>query len=1538
MISGIDDDKGKEAFAYLAVLLMISSTAFAVYAGFLDSERRRMEMESMMIGRMSHRFRDLEASIRSNISGEIDLIFSEIERESILNLSDVSIEGRLYPELVRRIPDTLQKRADHMNGSGEGALFFVEGTSIDVIPNYVGVEGVAPSSDPEYDNVTGLIEIGDRCEILSVSIFMDIELRSESSDGGYRNEIDLRLEFRKPTLSEFLRSRQTRLQDAAESGEFDRLFSYLLTSLVQQKSLMGYGRKISNGETGYSPPLITESEIETVADLAVCLLVQAHLRSDDPEFLDGISTGIMNFPGAGGSTVPLGTLFRQTKDPYDPAGLIPLSAGFGSEGNPPSLEMIVRPLILSIADRLVSKFLVYTGTFNSNLAKLGGIIEIYRLSADLVDESLEEIGIDIIEDAEMSAWDMFTNILDTGGFDTSGGISLMNRRIESVEYNGEEIMSYPLIDLGVVERTFDVYLTQDSPDRIFYVDGEGNRHSADEYSDPADEYFAHRCEVYRLKASFEMQEIEPGFQPVLLDHHEDFRKSLLSLLGTDDSDLDLRYEDLARQGNIELRNALDKTISRLSDGANGELWDIIYVGWNESDPPSLTDGIHPITEYLALNVEALERFMDPLVGSLRECLISGDYFDRLSDFSNGLGELIAVWLNDTYDIWTERDLKIRSAGSDIRSAFLYSCSAEVASWESLGSGFITGDRAVFPPEGVLDIEWVIVNRDILVEKGLSENIGTSEGDDLDHLIELKLHDSYDLIKDRECSMESGNLGVFPRALMGSTTRGNGSIFDGIWDLPAVDAARYLLDVVNSTYSCISRDLMRPYGMSGGVTFMASPPGSDLLTPHPWQEKSNVDIGSFQVSSSINRTERSIVKRSFSGGEYNTAMKSDNSSYRSFMSVSFECTYRVGYSAEGKNYNTLGECVSEIAIDAFVDVELDTSWPLEGVTYSPVRTILDDILDNGKRAAMLVLRNLTEAADEYLGGTMGSVTELPPLLVDLASGEDIDLTEISRVLTNISMELSQKIREGLKGIVKHLIETGISIALSEILRAFDIDRIQGSLRFGGLTLDLISEVNALMNGSGKLLWIGFAVPSIGTEGSMDIQREDNGTLRYNGTIRIEIGDLSIRIEIDPFMEARPHILSIEGRLDRGGELLRFSVLFPDIDVYRSSEISLGSSLGISPMVFIPPIGMSAVFDGGFRIRYMKPAELKPHLNELRFSDANLTGIEIYNPLGFVIGGYILEIRTADDRHLSSVYLDGGNGIFEWFEIDTGGESIEIGSSGLELILRDPSGRILDDVALEQTEDDFYSRESDGWGVWRWCEGSPGSPNGRTGQFSFTSLLLGIVVSSLKEAWNEAYSLHGLTFQTLSHFIERAVDLFVERALSAVGELVLDVRLFIDIKIAAGAGVSAGLGIEIAFLAEGDAVARFLNWVYDNVKIFLGNLMNPGGAGDYTRFPLEILSDCYLEASFFFEVETPQALSKMAPEGANIPTTLNLGVSGRMSISLPLILAGVNLNGWEIGAGVYIVDAPPPLISMFYEIPPATDQVDLWILRAFVWSEG
>jgi len=719
--------------------------------------------------------------------------------------------------------------------------------------------------------------------------------------------------------------------------------------------------------------------------------------------------------------------------------------------------------------------------------------------------------------------------------------------------------------------------------------------------------------------------------------------------------------------------------------------------------------------------------------------------------------------------------------------------------------------------------------------------------------------------------------------------------------------------------------------------MAPPPHSESVSAVPWHGGDIFDQRTFNVFSSIARSGRRKIARSFTNGEYNTDLNAVNSSYRSFLSVSFRGKYLIGYNAHGDDFSPLEDSMSTLDVITTADIEIDTSWPLEGVEYTPIRTLLDDVMDNGKRAAILILENLSAAAEEYLDGTMGSVSELPPLMIDLVNGDDIDLTEVSRVLTNISMELSGKIREGVKGIVKQLIETGISITMAQILRLFDIQQVEGSLSYGGITVNLLSEVDALLGEDGRLLRIGFSIPTLGMEGSMDINRRDNSSFRFNGTIRIDIGGLHIRIEIDPFMDERPHILSIDGRYEKGAEILRFSVKFPDVDVYRSSEISLGSSLGISPMVFIPPIGMSAVFNGGFRIRYMAPSELKPHLNELKIIGGVIGGIEIFNPLGFSIVGYTLEIRTHDNWPISTHYIDGGNDIHEWIDIIYTETSIGSGSGGFMIILRDPSGLIADDMIVADPIDGYYSRESDGWGVWRMDEGSPGKANSGTGQFSFTSLLIGIVVSSLMEAWNEANSLFGLSFQTLVHFIERAIDLFMERALSAISELVLDVRMFIDIKIAAGAGVSAGVGIELSFIAEGDAVARFLEWVYENVKIFFVSLMNPGGAGDYTEFPLDILSDCHIQVAFFFEVETPSALSKLAPEGVDIPESLNLGVSGRMNLALPLILLGIDAGGWEIGAGVYVVDAPPSLISMFYDIPATSGQIDLWLLRAVVWCE-
>jgi hypothetical protein len=275
--------------------------------------------------------------------------------------------------------------------------------------------------------------------------------------------------------------------------------------------------------------------------------------------------------------------------------------------------------------------------------------------------------------------------------------------------------------------------------------------------------------------------------------------------------------------------------------------------------------------------------------------------------------------------------------------------------------------------------------------------------------------------------------------------------------------------------------------------------------------------------------------------------------------------------------------------------------------------------------------------------------------------------------------------------------------------------------------------------------------------------------------------------------------------------------------------------------------------------------------------------------------------------------------------------------LIVMIRDPSGIVMDRITVKGPREGWYSRDADGYGVFRWGNGTPGWSNGGMASFSFAALLVQLTRSSLEEAWTEVIGAYGLSFDSVVRFIQEAMDRFVERVCSAIAELIVDARMFISMKIAAGTGASAGFGAELAFIAEGEALAEFIGWLYDNVKVLIAKMFDPQGAGEYRAFPMTILEKCHIEAMVYSEVDTPKALSKLASKGKEFPTTLTLAVAGRINIALPFRLMGKDIGDWKVSAGIFIMDAPRELVTLLYDVGSTETTIELWLLHFSVWSE-
>jgi hypothetical protein len=272
----------------------------------------------------------------------------------------------------------------------------------------------------------------------------------------------------------------------------------------------------------------------------------------------------------------------------------------------------------------------------------------------------------------------------------------------------------------------------------------------------------------------------------------------------------------------------------------------------------------------------------------------------------------------------------------------------------------------------------------------------------------------------------------------------------------------------------------------------------------------------------------------------------------------------------------------------------------------------------------------------------------------------------------------------------------------------------------------------------------------------------------------------------------------------------------------------------------------------------------------------------------------------------------------------------------LVLRSPSGLEWDSVKLDRSVEGWISRDADGFGVWRESEGSAGGPNGGSLPLDLRSLLISLALSSLKEAWSEAYSIYGLCFDLVGCFLQRALELFMERFLTMVEELVIDVSMFLSIEVEDASG-TAGIGIELSFRADGEILSEFLRWLYDNIFTFIDNIVNPSGAGDYRGLPMDIVARCSIGLLIKTDIEMPIQISKMAPKGTELPDSILLGASYSVNLAIPMKLLGYNVEGGEISYGVMIVDAPDSLVSLFYDIGGIGLTQDLYLIRARLWED-
>ncbi|MFW3146994.1 MAG: hypothetical protein ACMUIE_09305 [Thermoplasmatota archaeon] len=1526
------DDSGREAFAYLAVLLLVLSTGFVTYELYL---RRTEELEARDIAVMAGLLADLdqvEADIRFILAGcgREELLKCEVEMEKglISGTLDGALEGRLRGMARERIEKYLavHTRSAPRHWIGIGNI------SIDCTPLILGLEGAAPSPAAEKEKTIGLDRTVRKTHSIGVNVSYNIGV--SISERGERNMINKSFEFSQilHSLKPLIIGRMDRLEMGLEGTELPGIFSYMVGTLAQMKCSMGYGR-FGAGSTG---PVITNEELLACADLALALMAGSHLGAIDEDFNANISRSLSEAPGSGGATVGVSEVFEFADEKLDPSMALIAGEGLFSGGNPPSLEMMARPLLMSIVDGVLVRMISYLGLDDELYALVGGLTELYELGVDAVNAlSRTFLGRDIINSNDRSAREiLLESLYGTGLYGEEEAPTIMNRRMPWISWEGDTIDGYPEITIPNMTRTFELYLWDGDPSNEFYLSPDGRKHSREEYFDRSEELLGWNSTIHRLSVEFSFEKIEPPFFQSSLDDPGVF-SGLASYLGTYSDDRVSAEELMMEKGRIAIRKAVDSSISLLLEPGNS-FWQSSWKGWTRDSMPDLEGGRIPLSQMTELQTDPFGELVEFLSENILRELDMEGFLDYLSDMESSLELGVAGFLSANFDLYANRSGQMEASMDHMEKLLIGNISFNLINHSITQEGIIIKDYC-FPTENPQTLEILAEHPELMgiVGLGIDSHIETDPG--LLKYFTDGLDSAYREAYERELGDGSGGreAGFIYKALTGSVTRGP-SLPGGLLsiDLDIGGLTDSIKDLIGDALGRIEKEFYRGCNISGGRVLWTVPDTSNSIAAGPeGVERMDLFLG-------ISRSAVSNAKLVPIEGVYHTDPFHNGSPYSSKFRIELNALYKVDYGAGLNSSLLFFNHTRSMEAVLSVDILLGSQWPLSGIEYENKGSIVDLIKDAALEAGGILMEKVQTLGERVLGDTMTSLREVPPLISDLVSGKELDLAEVSRVISNVTMDAAATVRTSVQDIFREIVDLGLSGFLDMICSLLDVKEIDASIDLGGISLDIHTEREALTGGEGILLRAVINIPSIGMHGYLSFSRDRNSTTDFNGTLTFNIGPLGMTVELDPFMTGSSHMISIGGKYDLpGSEPIRFSLQAPALDEYRSCEISLGETLGVEPFIPIPILGINAVIDAGFRMKYVLPSEVSPRINEIEVRGGRLVRLEIFNPRQVPLHASRIDVETREGVIINSWRLEAEPGeislielsdeMMIYFDDDPGFQGSII------VLLRGPSGLIWDDVCIGEVENGWYSRDADGYGVWRWGGGTPGERNSGSHPGDIRTLLISIAISSIKEAWSITYGEYGLSFDMVVPFLQRALELFMERFLSVVRELVIEVMMFLDVLITDSSG-TAGSGLELFFSADGEAVADFFDWLYGNLKVLVMKLTDPTGAGNFQGFPMDILYRCRIGLMVFSEVELPISLGSFSPPGVELPDSVRIAVSGSFTLSFPMMLLGMKTGGFSLSLGVYIMDAPNEMVSLFYDVISAGLASDLWMLRIDIWQ--
>jgi len=441
------EDLGVVSFAILGVLIILLSIFAAAYISRIDRINYENELRNDKISQLEYSIDDIFDSIENKIKYiGIQSVFDE----------GVKSDENTTENFQSRIDEYFQENSALRGWEYKGTSIKIEDYNLVINPKTASVDEITPEDDPDVikNDSPGVLKKRNTTFYYEILGQINLTAFNDGLELDKSRDISVTIDVPAPFMRNKMDSFGTNLR--GDKSHLARITEYMLTTLAQYRTLVGYGMQPIEDESGNldktTNEIIKEQDVELAVNLALLFEIAYHYRSYDPDHLDSILNNVSYLKRDNLEELLINYLHE---DSIDPGDIISLYHRYSYDNQVvqenDSVEIDIGIIVAQAMNALVDQFVLkhlenlkVTPVLDLILSGVEIVEDIYESVTDLIFGDDEEDEVNLQQVQVVKEW-VRSVFISSGLMDTS---FLRNYYGKYDRFQGEKIAGYPNLPDG----------------------------------------------------------------------------------------------------------------------------------------------------------------------------------------------------------------------------------------------------------------------------------------------------------------------------------------------------------------------------------------------------------------------------------------------------------------------------------------------------------------------------------------------------------------------------------------------------------------------------------------------------------------------------------------------------------------------------------------------------------------------------------------------------------------------------------------------------------------------------------------------------------------------------------------------------------------------------------------------------------------------------------------------------------------------------------------------------------------------------------